>query len=101
MCQPRHVLAHIPLLSPAAQAQAGPGFLPDRLDVNELAKPVIAQLAPITRVLDATARQAGIGGHHSVDEGQAGLDLIDKLLLLRWVLAPEARTQAVTAVIGT
>ena len=54
---------------------------PDRLDVDELANAVDAELAPIAGVLDAAKRQARIGDHHAVDKHLPGLDLVGEPVL--------------------
>src|SRR5258705_3117356 len=52
---------------------------PHCLDVDEFANAVDAQLAPVTRMLDAAERQARIARHHSVDEYTACFDPVDEL----------------------
>src|SRR5205807_9496861 len=43
---------------------------PDRLDVDELLEPILRQLAPVPRELDAAERQPGVGLHEPVDENR-------------------------------
>src|SRR5690242_19746935 len=57
----------------------------DRFYVYKLADSVSAQLAPVAGPLHAAKRHTRVRGHHPVDEDHAGFDLLDELLLLRFV----------------
>ena len=63
---------------------------PDRLDVDELADAVGAELASVAGVLDAAKRQARVGDDHAVHEHLPCLDLVDETCAFRDVVRPHA-----------
>src|SRR5439155_198722 len=73
---------------------------PDRLDVDELLEPVLRQLAPVPRELDATERQPGVGLHEPVDENRADLELARQPLAPRGIPGPHGGAEAVAGRVG-
>src|SRR2546430_1371063 len=73
---------------------------PDRLGVRELARPERGQLAPVTRALDATERQARVRCDHAVHEDAAGFDPACEALAERGIAGPNGRAEAVRGIIG-
>jgi hypothetical protein len=69
------------------------GTHPDRLDVDELADAIAAELAAITRLLESAEGQARVASHQAVDEYRAGVDLADETLGAPEVGGPECSAE--------
>src|SRR6266516_1714300 len=73
---------------------------PHGLHVDELLEPVLRQLAPVARALDAPERQPGIGLHESVHEDRAHLELARQPLAPCRIRGPHRGAEPVAGRVG-
>src|SRR5216684_3286405 len=69
-------------------------FNPHRLDIDELAGAMGAELATEAGVLDSAEGHAGVGGDHGVDEDLAGLDAVDEAIHFGAIVRPDGCAEA-------
>ena len=73
---------------------------PDGFGVGEFADAVGAEFAAMAGGFDAAEGNAGIGGHHLVDEDHACFEFVHENLAFGGVVGPGACTKAEAGVVG-
>src|SRR5450631_892590 len=73
---------------------------PNRLDVHELADPVLGKFASVAGALHATEWQARIRSHHFVQEDHPGIKFVYEPFRFHRIIGPGTGTQTESAIVG-